>query len=384
MGVIAPETGRVYYSGLYWNDFPIARAEINRRATGDPSLGWYDHFFRSQKRKFKKVLMLNCGNGWVEREMYGKGYITELVGVDFSEDLLSHARREAHDLPLRYYKMDINSAGFPEDGFDLVINHAAGHHIANINKVFCELLRVMTKDGVFLNYDYIGPHRNQYPIEQWHAAHVLNLTLPANVRQIMSYPHLPTMLVTDPSEAVHSELIMPVMRRYFDLEFFEPVGGALAYILLTHNQAIQKASKRDVNKAVTAIMSADDAYHAAHPAHSMFAYWTGRPRASVLRSTKKLAAYQQEEDAREERAARQGGEYYPHNLIQDLYLELDELRIAKQHKEATIGELQQENDRLRGQLQDHQHIMRTASRRTTDMLRRAKRRLGTSISLKAD
>jgi SAM-dependent methyltransferase len=372
IGVIAPSTGKVYYTGKYWNDFPDAVAEINRRATGDPKTVWYDHFFKNQKRQFKKVLFINCGNGWPEREMYEKGYLNgEVVGVDYADDLLEEAREKAGNLPFRYYKMDINTAKFPEEGFDLVINHAAGHHIANVNKVFAELMRIMTDDGVFLNYDYVGPHRNQYHIHQWHAAHELNQTLPEHVRQTMSYPHLPTMLVTDPSEAVHAELILPVMRRYFDFDFFKPVGGAVAYLLLTHNEAIQKAPKKDVTKTVKAIMQADDEYHETHPEHTMFAYWAGRPRKAELQNEKKLRDFQKEEDEREKLAKKRDGHYYDLNLIQQLYLELDELRITKQHKESTIRELQKENEELRKQL----HLRKSPTEKAAHLLRRAKRKL---------
>jgi SAM-dependent methyltransferase len=382
MGVIAPGTGKVYYTGKYWNDFPAAVAEINRRATGDPKTVWYDHFFKNQGHKFNKVLMLNCGNGWVEREMHDKGYFGgEVVGVDFADDLLEEARQKASKLPFRYYKMDINTAKFPEGDFDLVINHAAGHHIAKVNKVFTELLRIMTGDGVFLNYDYVGPHRNQYPIDQWHAAHQLNQTLPNHVRQALSYPHLPTMLVTDPSEAIHAELILPVMRRYFDFDFFKPVGGALAYLLLTHNQAIQKASKPDVLKTVKAIMAADGTYHDQHPEHTMFAYWAGKPRKAELKNTEKLRDYQKEEDEREKRAAQQGGHYYDLNLIQQLYQELDDLRIAKQHKQSTIEELQKENDALRAEIQKLQD--RTVRRRAARLMHRAKHTIARPAKTKA-
>src|SRR5664279_5493308 len=172
--IIAPKSGGVYYTGNYWNDFPAVQKVINLRATGDSKLAWYDHFFLHHKKPFKKVLILNCGNGWVERLLYEKGYIAETVGVDYAEDLLHQARDESKGLPFRYFKMDINSAKFPESGFDLVINHAAAHHMAKVNKIFRELARIMTNDGIFLNYDYVGPHRNQYNVEDWQAAYEVN------------------------------------------------------------------------------------------------------------------------------------------------------------------------------------------------------------------
>lgn len=343
--VIAPSSGQsVYYTGSYWNDFPRISKEINQRATGDPKQTWSAHFFSTHKKPFKKVLMLNCGNGWLERELYKNGYIKDLVGVDYDDGLLKEAREKSKKMPFKYYKMDINSAKFPEQDFDLVINHASGHHIANLNKVFNELLKIVTDNSIFLNYDYVGPHRNQYPFHQWDAVHRLNRKLPASCRQELTYPHLPTMLVTDPSEAVHSELLLETMKRFFDFKFFKPLGGALAYPLLTHNSAIQSAPKKDVKKALDIIIKADAEHLGKKPDSTMFAYWAARPRKSVLTETAKLKAYQREENRRETASLRNKGHYYDLALIQELNQELDDLRITKQHKEAYIEELQKKID----------------------------------------
>ena len=71
--------------------------------------------------------------------------------------------------------------------------------------------------------------------------------IPEYVRQEMVYPHLPTMLHDDPTEAIHSELTLENLYRCFDVEQFTPVGGAVAYPLMTHNQqlaALENASER--------------------------------------------------------------------------------------------------------------------------------------------
>ncbi len=369
---IAPASGNVYYSGVYWNDYPDAVKEINRRSSDDPDTKWYEHFFQTHKGPYKKVLMLNCGNGWLERSLHKLGYIKELVGVDYVEDLLTEARQKAKKLPFRYYQMDVNTAKFPEADFDLVINHAAVHHIANLNKVFHKLLKVIKKDGVFLNYDYVGPHRNQYSITQWQSIFQVNQQLPSHCRQELDYPHLPTMLATDPSEAVHSELILPTMRHYFDITLFKPIGGALAYPLLTHNARLQKAPKRDVRRSVQTIMAADAEYHAAFPEHTMFAYWVARPNWPILNDQAKLQTLQKAEDKREQSAKKRQGHYYELDLIQQLYLEISELRIAKQHKQITIEELQKQNQELKERLD---RILNSRSWKAANLASKVKNKL---------
>ena len=90
-----------------------------------------------------------------------------------------------------------------------------------------------------MSWDYVGPHRNQYTAAQGEAAWRVNQSMPVEAQQVMTYPHLPTMMVGDPTEAVHSELILPTMERYFRIEHRHDLGGGVAYLLLTHDQALR-------------------------------------------------------------------------------------------------------------------------------------------------
>lgn len=313
---VVPGAGFAYYQDKYWNDFTIVVEMLNERATGDPTTSWMHHL-RDNYGPFRHALVLNCGNGWVERELLQHGVVGSALGVDVSTDLLAVARREAeqHDLPLRYAELDTNLADFPDEGFDLVVNHAAMHHVAYIDRVtrrFCELL---PPDGVYVSWDYVGPHRNQYTARQWEAAWETNQRLPPHVRQSMSYPHLPTMLAGDPTEAVHSELIVPTIERYFHVEHRRDVGGGVAYLLLTHNTTLHALSPDESAAHVRTVMAADAELTAADPNTTLFSYIVARPDKSVLDDAARLAEWSASEEERERDAAANGGIYYPRTAI---------------------------------------------------------------------
>ena len=63
----------IYYNGIFWNDFDYVRESLNERISGQRDIDWAHHFQKSYSRKFKKALILNCGNGWVERYLYDIG-----------------------------------------------------------------------------------------------------------------------------------------------------------------------------------------------------------------------------------------------------------------------------------------------------------------------
>ena len=313
---VVPAEGFQYYRGRYWNDLDRVVRTLNERATGDPELTWMEHL-RDNYGPFRHALVLNCGNGWVERDLVAKGVVASAVGVDVSDELLDQARREAAaaDLPLTYVQLDTNVADFPDEDFDLVVNHAAMHHVAYIDRVTRRICQLLAPDGVFVSWDYVGPHRNQYTAVQWEHAWTANLGLAPELRQEMRYPHMPTMLVGDPTEAVHSELIVPTIQRYFRIEHHARLGGGVAYLLLTHNDAIQGRSQDDVDDAVQAVMTADAALTDAAPDTTLFAYIVARADPASLADTEVLSTWTAAEDDRERLANTSGGRYYPPTAI---------------------------------------------------------------------
>jgi SAM-dependent methyltransferase len=333
----------VYYQSGYWNELPLVQRYLNQRATGDPAVSWSEHLAGYHGGTFAKALVLNCGNGWVERGLVQDGLVKEAVGVDYSDDLLRQAREEADKLrlPLRYAQLDTNSARWPEDGFDLVINYAAGHHIAYLDRVLRSIAEILPETGLLVSWDYVGPHRNQYPATQWEAAWDLNGSLPDGFRHgELIYPHLPTMLGTDPTEAIHSELILPTMRRYFDLEHLRALGGGLAYPVLTFNQGLFARPAEESDPVVQRVLAADEAYTDADPtARTLFAYVIAQPRKAALADSGRLAAWTDEEDERERRGAENGGRYHPDTMLGSLYDALDRARREAEHGSRQVAAL---------------------------------------------
>lgn len=314
-GGAVPPSSAPYYRDRYWNELDAVNEHLQRRATGEPLTDWIGHLAAWHGRPFTKALVLNCGNGWVERLLVDRGVVAEAVGIDVSADLLREAGATAGDRPVRYHQADVNAAIFPEGGYDLVVNHAAAHHISHIDRVFRAIAAMLGPDGMFVSWDYVGPHRNQYPGDMWEAAHTVNLELPPGLRSPMHYPRLDEMLVGDPTEAIHSELVLGVMRRYFTIEHERALGGGIAYLLLTHNPAILDKPQDETRPWVAQILDRDAAYTDAAPGRSLFAYAVARPKA--LPDGEVLARWSAEEDEREARATADGGRYYPPTAVAD-------------------------------------------------------------------
>lgn len=306
-----------YYTGqIYWNNFDAIVKLQNRLISGDEGKNWRLHT-RDRYGVSDRALFVHSGNGWVERDCFRDGLIRAVVGTDVSESLLEESRREAEKigLPAHYMFADTNTFDFGTVDFDWVFNHAAFHHIAYIDTAIRSMWKAMPVDGRLVAFDYTGPHRNQYPDEAWAAMSELNASIPAEWRPDLSYPHLPTMLATDPTEAVHSELILETCRRYFDILEITPLGGALAYQVLYGAKALYAAQHTPQAAALIArIIAADVEYTDHSPERSYFNYWVASPKPASAISDAQLEEWTRAENAREAQAQVNGGNYTVVNL----------------------------------------------------------------------
>ena len=286
-------------------------AYICEACTGDPGKWWIDDFRERYcaAGPFRRGLFLNCGNGWVERDFVDRGIVCRATAFDYSIDLLRQARREGGDRPIDYFQADVNLVDFQPDSFDLVVNVGAVHHVQYVNRLFEVLCRAMTPDAVMVNYDYIGPARNQYSSAHWRLIKQVNASLPRSVRKDpIRRAHLPTMLHEDPTEAIHSDLALEALERRFELVERRDIGGGIAYEILTHNQRAHVLPAEEVNPHLDGLLALDHEYTSSGRVPTLFSYFIARPKKASL-SDPSLAIHQSAEDRREAFAARRRGTY---------------------------------------------------------------------------
>jgi len=306
-----PDNSQVYYHGQYWNDFPLVLEYMCENFTGEKNKWWVQDFKeRFCQMPFEHGLVLNCGNGWVERELIDLGIVKRITAFDYLPDLLRIAENEKGKRPISYFQADANKIDFGENRFDLIVNVASLHHVQYINRLCRIMGKTIVEDGILVNYDYIGPHRNQYLLKHWYYIKQVNHSLPASIKKspIMK-PHLPTMMSVDPTEAIHSELIIESVERYFDIFERHDTGGGIAYELLTNNPKLKNVPTDELHTHIGRILKLDKEYTNLKRVPPMFSYFLAKPRKSILSDKTKLEYYQRVEDLREEKAHKRRGVY---------------------------------------------------------------------------
>lgn len=305
------ENSEVYYQGQYWNDFPRVLEYMCQNFTGNRNKWWVQDFKeRFCQQPFEHGLVLNCGNGWVEREFIDLGMVKRVTAFDYSMNLLQAAEKEKGARPISYFRTDVNGIDFNENQFDLIVNVASLHHVQYINRLSRIMCSALKENGVLVNFDYIGPHRNQYPFRQWYLINRVNRSLPHSVRKSpIIKPHLPTMVFDDPTEAIHSELIIESVSRYFEILERHDTGGGIAYELLTHNPKLKNVPAEELDFYIDEILKYDREYSNSKQVPPLFSYFIAKPNKSVLSDAARLTYYQKIEDLREEKARKRRGVY---------------------------------------------------------------------------
>lgn len=301
MQTCTPPDSTVYYNSTYWNDLPPVIEHISEICTGDRNKWWVPGFRERYCAggPFEHGLFLACGNGWVEREFTDWGIVRRATAFDYSTELLGYAERERGKRDITYFQADANTIDFEPDSFDLIVNVGALHHVQYLDRLCRILCKALTADGVLLGYDYVGPSRNQYSRRHWRLIENTNASLPPFMRkETLTYPHLPTMVTTDPTEAIHSDLELLVLGRYFSTLERHDLGGGIAYELLSHNDKLQRVPADELRAELEKLLELDRSLTVSGKIPTLFSHYVMRAEKQALTSPE-LDHFERDENRRE-------------------------------------------------------------------------------------
>lgn len=190
-------------------------------------------------------LSLCCGDGHVERDFLRYGVCEAAEGVDASPDAIEVCQREAEAAGLSerlsYRVQDVERGRLRPSSYDVVVAWMALHHLRRLTHVFREVRRALRPGGVFIVNEYVGPARFQVPTRRVAVINEILQELPEELRRLrgggikerFDPPKLPEIIRHDPSEAVCSHRILPLLRRNFVLAECVEYGGTVLNWLLS-------------------------------------------------------------------------------------------------------------------------------------------------------
>ncbi len=225
---------------MYAIDHPRLRAGLY-----DTYLGGLDPFSWMRARMAgpaRHALEIGCGGGDLAFGLIEAGTCERIDAFDIAEGAIAAAQARVRDLglpTLRFHLVDGNRWVMSRSQYDFVYASHALHHIENLEHLFAQAAETLQPGGVLFASDYIGPSRMQYADAHLAAMNAALATLPeakrldrfGMLKHVIERRPVELYLRHDPSEAARSAEIIPVMRRFFDVEVV-PMGMSLSFEVL--------------------------------------------------------------------------------------------------------------------------------------------------------
>ena len=110
---------------------------------------------------------------------------------DISEKYLDAAKSLAGDRNITYFKADINNLeDFAIPKYDAIFNVGVLHHTFRLARAVWILSRSLKPNGLFFNFDYVGPTRNQYSDQHLSILHDVNSQLPKRFQRYQMHQNV--------------------------------------------------------------------------------------------------------------------------------------------------------------------------------------------------
>jgi SAM-dependent methyltransferase len=226
----------------YWQSHPVTERHITRLISGDENEEWL-RFTRRRFGKRRLGLSLGCGYGVVERRSIEVGLCPRWDAYDLSPEAVAVAEEEARraglEEQIRYHVADINTIALPTQRYDLVIVGQSLHHVEALEHVLDEVAASLTPGGIFVVQEYVGPARFQVRDEALEHMNRLLSVLPdrylyeertGQFRRKALRPKARDVARVDPSEAIRSDEIVPLVEERFEIVYRADFGGTLLHL----------------------------------------------------------------------------------------------------------------------------------------------------------
>lgn len=248
-----------------WLHEELVRRYVNRRISGSEHvwpLDWFGAWLDEHHdgRRFESGVSLGCGEGALERAVIVQGLCRSMVGLDLSGEAVKSAAEQAEQAgidSIRYRRADMNHLAFEDsDAFEIAFFHQSIHHVDALEHCLGTVARTLPADGFLYLDEYVGPSRDQWAPELIAAAQAVFDELPTAVKR---RPRLELPVDwRDPSEAIRSAEIVPVVEEHFEIIEKRDYGGNLLAVI--HPWLDLGSCDADARNAVLAqLLDAEDA-----------------------------------------------------------------------------------------------------------------------------
>jgi ubiquinone/menaquinone biosynthesis C-methylase UbiE len=230
-----------------WWIIPEIRSRWNKLITGSPDISYEEFISKGIFKDSEALKMVSIGSGVCSHELKLAELNShwDILCVDFSDNLLDIARKSAKEKNLQninFVAENIYKYHLPDDYFDIVFFNSSLHHFNQIESFIADkVVRKLKGTGMLIIHEYVGPSRLQYKKNQLIAINDCLKLLDKKYRTMYKSglrknryygSGLIRMIVSDPTECVDSESILPSIYKNFNIILEKPIGGNILMSVL--------------------------------------------------------------------------------------------------------------------------------------------------------
>lgn len=151
------------------------------------------------------------------------------------------ARAEGHT-HIHYRVSDINKASLAVNAYDVVFGISSIHHITNLESLYANVYRALKPGGCFYMDEFVGASQFQWTTSQLEAVNEILRQIPerlrvrrsdgTTIRNAVARPTIDQMNAADPSEAIRSDELIPLLSEHFPDFILRGYGGNILHLLL--------------------------------------------------------------------------------------------------------------------------------------------------------
>lgn len=269
-----------------WWIIPLLKKRNNIFISGNTEITYEQYITEKylENQESKVLISLGCGAGNHEIKLAELNHKLTVRGYDFSKDLIISANEKVsvkHYNNAEFYVADVYALEFENESVDYFLFNASLHHFREIsNFIKKKIYPALKKNGLIIIHEYVGPNRMQFPDEQMkYCNRCLNEIFSKENTKILLLNKFKTrcyrtgklrMIISDPSECVDSQNIIPVLRKTFKELEFKKLGGSILMPVLKHiaHHFVEKNQDQ-----LTKLIHMEDKYLETHEADFAFAIY---------------------------------------------------------------------------------------------------------------
>jgi SAM-dependent methyltransferase len=231
-----------------WWEIPAIQRRWNLMISGDAAITHLEYVAQKFLRDVRGLrgLSLGCGTGGKETQWARTGKFGHIDAFDLSPQRIRAARDAIRNTPeellITYDTADVAGYTWLPQSYDVVLFENSLHHFSSLETLLQSVARALKPNGILVVNEFVGPSRFQWTDNQLTAVNSLLSQFPREYRTYYGTsfakdaeirPSRLRMLVSDPSEAIESSKILPVLESTFAIAEIKGYGGALLHLLFS-------------------------------------------------------------------------------------------------------------------------------------------------------